>query len=54
MMKRRAIFDKSTAIRVAAAAAICVAAAVPSYAARTVEIAAYDEATREVSLAFGG
>ena len=36
-------------------AAICVAtASSPSYAARTVEISAYDDATREVSLAFGG
>ena len=35
-------------------ATICASAALPSFAARTVEISAYDDATREVSLSFGG
>ena len=35
-------------------AAVAASMMLPSYAARTVEISAYDEATREVSLAFGG
>ena len=38
----------------AAIAAICVVAAMPAFAARTVAISAYDNATREVSLSFGG
>ena len=37
-----------------AVAAVAASMLLPSYAARTVEISAYDEATREVSLAFGG
>ena len=37
-----------------AVAAVAASMMLPSYAARTVEISAYDEATREVSLAFGG
>ena len=35
-------------------AAVAASMMLPSYAARTVEISAYDEATREVSLSFGG
>ena len=35
-------------------AVIAASAMLPSYAARTVEISAYDETTREVSLSFGG
>ena len=37
-----------------AVAAVAASMMLPSYAARTVEISAYDETTREVSLAFGG
>lgn len=54
MMKRRALCDKVTAFRVAVAAVICITAPVPAFAARTIAITAYDDATREVSLTFGG
>ena len=37
-----------------AVAAVAASMMLPSYAARTVEISAYDEETREVSLVFGG
>ena len=45
---------KMTMRKLIAFVAVAASAMLPSYAARTVEVSAYDDATREVSLAFGG